>query len=330
MATRGDHDRVAGEGKHSFHAVRPEAFNYVWDNSIEPVLEVDSGEVVEFTVRDASDEQIQANSTSEDVAKLDFDHVNPVSGPVYVRGAQPGDVLAVEILEFRPRDWGWTALIPGFGLLADEFPEPWLRISRVEAEQGRVVFTDGIELPYEPFPGTIGVAPAEPGSHSIVPPSRWGGNMDTKHLRVGTTLYRPVGVEGALFSVGDTHSAQGDGEVCGTAIETAMDASLRLSVRRDFRIDAPQYRVPPGSLPRAEGTGYHVSTGVAPDLMEATKQAVWATMEYLGDRHNLSPEEAYALCSVAVDLRIHEVVDAPNWVVGAFLPEDIFTGGGDR
>ncbi len=330
MATRGDGDRVAGRSGHSIHAVRPEAFNYVWDNSIEPTLEVDSGEVVEFTVRDASDEQIQADSTSEDVAKLDFGHVNPVSGPVYVRGAQPGDVLALEILEFRPRDWGWTALIPGFGLLADEFPEPWLRISRVEAERGRVIFADGIERPYEPFRVTMGVAPAEPGPHSIVPPTRWGGNMDTKHLRAGTTLYLPVGVEGALFSVGDTHSAQGDGEVCGTAIETAMEVSLRLSVRRDFRVDAPQYRIPPGALPRAEGTGYHVSTGVAPDLMEATKQAVRATIEQLVDRHDLSREEAYALCSVAVDLRIHEVVDAPNWVVGAFLPNDIFTGGGDR
>jgi acetamidase/formamidase len=328
---RGDHDRVGGQKSgYSFHAVGREAFNYVWDNSIEPALEVDSGELVEFTVRDASDEQIRAGSTAEDVAKLDFEHVNPVSGPVYVKDARPGDVLAIEILEFRPRDWGWTALIPGFGLLADEFPEPWLRISRVEAARRKVVFAEGIELPYEPFPGTIGVAPAEPGPHSIVPPSRWGGNMDTKHLGVGTTLYLPVGVEGALFSVGDTHSAQGDGEVCGTAIETAMEVSLRLSVRRDVHIEAPQYRVPPSALAGAEGTGYHVSTGVAPDLMEATRQAVRATIERLGDSQGLSREEAYALCSVAVDLRIHEVVDAPNWVVGAFLPDDIFTGGGER
>jgi acetamidase/formamidase len=327
---RGDHDRVGGQSGYSFHAVGREAFNYVWDNSIEPALEVDSGELVEFTVRDASDEQIRADSTAEDVAKLDFEHVNPVSGPVYVKDARPGDVLAIEILEFRPRDWGWTALIPGFGLLADEFPEPWIRISRVEAERRKVVFVEGIELPYEPFPGTIGVAPAEPGPHSIVPPSRWGGNMDTKHLRVGTTLYLPVGVEGALFSVGDTHSAQGDGEVCGTAIETAMEVSLRLSVRRDFHIEAPQYRVPPSAIAGAEGTGYHVSTGVAPDLMEATRQAVRATIEHLGDSQGLPREEAYALCSVAVDLRIHEVVDAPNWVVGAFLPDDIFTGGGER
>jgi acetamidase/formamidase len=137
VASQGDRDKVLGG--HSFHSVRPDAFNYVWDNSIEQVLEVSSGEVVEFSLRDASDEQIQANSTSEDVAKLDFSHVNPVSGPVYVQGAQPGDVLAVEILEFRPREWGWTALIPGFGLLADEFPEPWLRISSVDVERGRVL-----------------------------------------------------------------------------------------------------------------------------------------------------------------------------------------------
>jgi hypothetical protein len=110
MAARGDHERATG-GR-SFHAVRPEAFNYVWDNGIEPELEIDSGGVVEFTVRDASDEQLRSDSTSEDVARLDFDHVNPVSGPVYVKDARPGDVLAVEILEFRPREWGWTALIP--------------------------------------------------------------------------------------------------------------------------------------------------------------------------------------------------------------------------
>jgi acetamidase/formamidase len=139
MAMRDDRDHAMGGGGHSFHAVRPDAYNFVWDNGIEPELEIDSGGIVEFTVRDASDEQLRSDSTSEDVARLDFDHVNPVSGPVYVRGARPGDVLAVEILEFRPREWGWTALIPGFGLLADEFPEPWLRISRVEAERGRVI-----------------------------------------------------------------------------------------------------------------------------------------------------------------------------------------------
>ncbi|HEY6835760.1 MAG TPA: acetamidase/formamidase family protein [Gaiellaceae bacterium] len=312
------------EAPRTLHSLREDAFNYVWDNSIEPALEVEPGETVELHVRDASDEQIRVDSGAEDVTKLDFDHVNPVSGPVFVKGALPGDVLAVELLEFRPPDWGWTALIPGFGLLADEFPDPWLRISRVDAAAGRVAWSDEISLPYRPFPGTIGVAPAEPGSHPILPPSRWGGNLDTKHLVVGTTLYLPVGVEGALFSLGDTHAAQGDGEVCGTAIETAMDVVVRLSVRRDFSVDAPQYELPQGALADEARTAHHVCTGVGPDLMGCARDAVRATIRRLEEERGLGREDAYALCSVAVDLRIHELVDAPTWVVGAFLPEGIF------
>jgi acetamidase/formamidase len=176
-----------------------------------------------------------------------------------------------------------------------------------------VRFSDAITLPCRPFPGTIGVAPEESGEHSIVPPSRFGGNMDTKHLRAGATLYLPVGVEGALFSLGDTHAAQGDGEVCGTAIEAAMDVVVRLSVRRDISVDAPEYDVP---------------AGVGPDLMEAARDATRAAIAYLGERYGLERQEAYALVSVAADLRIHEVVDAPNWVVGAFIPESIFSEGG--
>lgn len=308
----------------TIHEVRPDAFSYVWDNALEPALEVGSGEEVELTVRDASDGQIGPDSVAADVLRLDFERVNPVSGPVSVKGARPGDVLTVEILELRPPEWGWTALIPGFGLLADEFPDPWLRISRVEAERGRILFADDVTLPYAPFPGTIGVAPAAAGPQPILPPSRFGGNLDTKHLRAGTTLHLPVGVEGALFSVGDTHAAQGDGEVCGTAIEAAMTIVVRLSVRRDFAVDAPQYRLPAGALARAEQSGYHVTTGVGPDLLEASRAAVRATIEHVVERHGLGREEAYALASVACDLRIHEVVDAPNWVVGCFLPEAIF------
>jgi acetamidase/formamidase len=314
----------------SIHDVRPDAFNYVWDNSIEPVLEIESGESVELHVRDASDEQIHKGSGVEDVAKLDFSHVNPVSGPVFVKGARAGDVLEIELLEFKAKDWGWTAIIPGFGLLAEEFPEPWLRISEVDAASGRVRFGEGITLPHRPFPGTLGVAPAEAGEHSIVPPSRFGGNMDIKHLRAGVKLLLPVGVDGALFSLGDTHAAQGDGEVCGTAIETAMDVVLRLSVRSDLSILAPQFHLPKGALAADEGSSFHVCTGVGPDLMEAARDAVRATIAHLGEHRGLEREEAYALASVAADLRIHEVVDAPNWVVGAFIPEDIFEEGGGR
>jgi acetamidase/formamidase len=309
----------------TLHDLRPEAFEYAWDNSVEPAVEIEPGDTVFLHVRDASDEQIGEKSTAADVAALDFSKVNPVSGPVYVKGAAPGDTLRVELLEFSQPSWGWTAIIPGFGLLADEFPDPWLRISGIA--DGAVRFSDRISLPFCPFPGTLGVAPAEPGAHSIVPPSRWGGNMDTKHLNPGTTLYLPVGVEGALFSLGDTHAAQGDGEVCGTAIETAMEVTLRLTVRKDIRVDAPQYDVPAGAVAEHRLSSYHVCTGVGPDLMECARDAVRATIGWLGENHGLDREEAYAVASVACDLRVHEVVDAPNWVVGCFVPLAIFEGG---
>jgi acetamidase/formamidase len=304
----------------SIHDVRRDAFSYVWDNSIEPALEVSSGDVVELHARDASDEQIRRNSTADDVASIDFSHVNPVSGPVFVKDARQGDVLCVELLEFRTSDWGWTAIIPGFGLLADEFTEPWLRISSIEG--GVVRFSERVALPLRPFPGTIGVAPAEPGEHPILPPTRWGGNMDTKHLTAGTTLLLPVGVEGALLSLGDTHAAQGDGEVCGTAIESAMDVVARVSVRRGNSLAAPQYDVPARSEPPPSAR--HVCTGVGPDLLEAAREATRAMIVWLGEHHGFERHEAYALASVACDLVIHEVVDAPNWVVGASLPDGIF------
>jgi acetamidase/formamidase len=320
-----------GLPRYSPHPVAPTIHqnlaHFGWDNSIAPALEMESGGEIEFEVRDASGGQLDRGSGPADVAALDFARVNPVTGPVFVKDARPGDVLAVDILELRPRDWGWTAIIPGFGLLADEFGDPWLRISEVDGTAGRVRFADDISLPFEPFPGTIGVAPPEPGEHSIVPPRKWGGNMDTKHLRAGTTLLLPVGVEGALFSVGDTHAAMGDGEVCGTAVEAPMDIALRLTVRKDLSIDAPQYVVPEAAAPvdRSAG-GFHVCTGVGPDLMEATRDATRALVEHMVEHRGRAREEAYAIASVAADLRIHEVVDAPNWVVGAFLPLDIFGG----
>ena len=287
-------------------------------------LERDSLALVELEAADASGGQLSRESTAADVAAMDFGLVNPITGPVFIRGAEPGDVLAVEILELRPKPWGWTAIIPGFGLLADEFSDPWLRISAVDPDQGTVRFADDITLPFSPFPGTIGVAPAEPGPHSVVPPSQWGGNMDIKHLRAGTTLLLPVGVSGALFSLGDTHAAMGDAEVCGTAVEAAMDVAVRLTVRRDLSLRYPQYHVPAGQLGATEQSSYHVCTGVQPDLLEATREATRAVIDHIVERYDRPREEAYAIASVAVDLRIHEVVDTPNWVVGAFLPEAIF------
>ncbi|MGD0082363.1 MAG: acetamidase/formamidase family protein [Acidimicrobiales bacterium] len=307
----------------SLHLARSQV-HFGWSSAHEPVCSVASGAELTVETQDASGGQLRPGSTHDSVAELDFDLVNPVCGPVFVEGARPGDVLQVDILAVEPGAYGWTGLIPGFGLLADQFPDPWLHIWELDGPAAR--FTDGISVPVQPFCGVLGVAPEEPGLHTVIPPRRVGGNLDTRQLGPGATLYLPVEVDGALFGVGDTHAAQGDGEVCGTAIEAAMTVSLRLSVRRDLAIDTPEFDVTrPLERPSAAAAGYHAATGIGPDLMGAARQSVERMIVHLVDRHGLSSEQAYVLCSVAVDLRISEIVDAPNWVVSAFLPRDLFT-----
>ncbi|WP_293912172.1 acetamidase/formamidase family protein [Deinococcus sp.] len=296
--------------------------HFGWDNSLTPQLHAAPGDTLEFAIQDASGGQLTEHSTAADVPKFDFSLTNPVNGPVYIDGAEAGDVLSVEILDFQESYWGWTGLIPGFGLLAADFPDPWLHISRYD--RASVQFTPEITLPTRPFSGTIGLAPAEKGPHSVVPPRRVGGNLDIRDLTRGAVLYLPVEVPGALFSVGDTHACQGDGEVCGTAVETAMNVQLRFGLLKGAKYSAPRFEVPASGMAQVDREGYYATTGVGPDLFAAAQDAVRAMIDHLGRAYRLGPELAYALCSVAVDLKISEIVDAPNWVVSAYLPRGIF------
>jgi acetamidase/formamidase len=303
------------------HVAR-EQYHLAWDRAIEPIATVPSGAVVEIDALDASCGQITEVSTSDDLRSLDFSRVDQVNGPIAVEGAEPGDSLEIELLDFQPAGWGWTASIPGFGLLADDFPEPTLRITRLAGPTAE--FLPGIRIPLAPFCGELGVAPPDDGAHSTIPPAEFGGNMDTKHLTAGTKLYLPVFAPGARFSLGDGHAAQGDGEVCGTAIETPMRALVRLTVRRDLRVTAPEF-LTPGPVGVATNTGpFYATDGVGPDLMAAARDAVRRMIEYLGRAHRLSAIDAYLLCSVTVDLKISEIVDAPNWIVTAYCPLSIF------
>jgi acetamidase/formamidase len=307
--------------RHTLHATQG---HLGWNRDFAPVLTVAPGTIVEFHPLDASGGQITAVSTVADIGRLDFARVNPVVGPVLVDGAEPGDAIRATLLSFDPSGFGWTANIPGFGLLCDDFPEPALHLwSYQPSLHVPAMYGPGGRVPLQPFCGTIGLAPAAPGLHSIVPPRRVGGNMDIRDLGAGTELWLPVEVPGALFSLGDTHAAQGDGEVCGTAIESPASLAVRLDLVKDARLRYPRFTTPGPVTRHLDARGYDVTTGIGPDLHEAARDAVRGMIDLLAQRHGLRAIDAYLLCSVCADLRISEIVDRPNFVVAMYFPRAV-------
>ena len=307
------------------HTIHKHQHHLGWDRAIAPVLTIAPGASVEFEVFEASGGQLSPQSTVDDVGRMDFGRINPVTGPVFVEGAMPGDVLKVTLLSFAPSGWGWTANIPGFGLLADDFRDPALHLWHYDTQtMAPAMFGSWARVSLKPFTGTIGVAPAEPGLHSIVPPRRVGGNMDVRDLSAGTTLYLPVEVEGALFSVGDTHAAQGDGEVCGTAIESPMSVALKFELVKSTPLAFPRFTTAGPVTRHLDIEGYEVTTGIGSDLMEAARNAVRAMVELIARQRGMPAIDAYLLCSVCGDLRISEIVDLPNWTVSFYFPRVVF------
>jgi acetamidase/formamidase len=275
------------------------------------------------STRATCDDQIGPASTADVIPSLNWDRVYPLAGPIAMNAAQPGDTLAVEILDLHTQGWGWTAILPGFGLLADDFTDPYLKIFDLTA--GDVTWLgENVAIPIEPFLGTMGVCPAGASAVPIMPPGRFGGNMDTRQLTRGATLYLPIEVEGALFSCGDAHAAQGDGEVCVTGIESPMYGALRFTLLKDRPIPAPQFRTAGPLGPIDSPGGWYGTTGVGPDLYVGAQEAVRAMIDYLVADHGLTREDAYVLCSLAVDLRISEIVDAGQHIVSALLPLSVF------
>ncbi|PZR91747.1 MAG: acetamidase [Candidatus Nephthysia bennettiae] len=300
--------------------------HYKWDNSLPPEIEIAAGDIVHFETDEVTDGQIKPGSDHSALTQLDFDRLYPLAGPVYVRGAEPGDVLEVEMLTLRPLEWGWTGLIPGLGLLSEDFAEPYIRhfdLSNGEYTELR----HDIRIPLQPFCGTMGVATDDPGPIDVLPPTKGAGNIDTRHLNVGTRLYLPVFVPGALFSAGDCHAAQGDGEVCVTGIECPMAFSLRFDVKKgqSLRPWSYQFQTPPGPLqPKNDERGYFATTALGPDLMDNAKNALRDMIQWLGREHGLSREDAYVLCSLAADLKISQIVDQPNYGVSLYLALSVF------
>ncbi len=286
---------------------------------IKPVVRVPSGSVIEAFTHECTGGQLNLNSTVEDAAKVDWDKIHTLTGPVYVEGAEPGDVLAVRLIELEPADWGWMEIHPEFGFLVGEFNDHVLQTFKLDTEKNEVEFAEGIRIPLKPFAGVMGVAPDTDEMLNTIPPRANGGNLDDPNLVAGTTVYFPVFVPGALFSIGDTHAVQGHGEVSGTAIESPMRIVYEIRVIKGGRsIAEPQY----------ETAEYYATTGFATTIDEAAKKATRYMIDYLVETKGLSREQAYMLCSIAGDLKIAETVDVPHMLVTMHMPKRIFVEAG--
>jgi acetamidase/formamidase len=349
-----------------------------WNRDLPAAITVRPGEEVQLLCRDALDIGEQARTmTADGTMTIDLGHIHPLTGPVHVEGAEPGDILEVEILDVSPLvDFGYVTISPALGLFGTLRPErlaafapyteasqlsdpdpgrvsralpedqpygtgaPYVQLFHFERGQntGYATFTGTdtgkqARIPIAPFMGILGNAPMRKGMYRTFPPSvsgGMGGNNDVRQLVTGTRLQLPVYAEGAKFSAGDGHMAQGDGEITGTAVETLMSATLRFSVVKNTVITAPRAIVPaadPTQLAMSEDMrrqGYYVTTGAGPDLMENAKNAVRDMIDWLVVDQDLSLHEAYALCSVVGDLKISETVDLPNWLVSMTFPRGIF------
>ena len=304
----------------ALHVAR-DRFHLAWDPAIPAIETVDSGAVIEFDMLDASGGQLTATSTVEDLGRLDFDRVDQVNRPIAVARCRTRRHAADRSPRVRARRLGLDREHPGLRAAGRRVPRPVPRITTLPRAGERAEFLAGVHVPIVPFCGEVGVAP-ETGPRSTIPPDLHGGNMDTRHLTAGSTLFLPVFHDRARLSMGDGHAAQGDGEVCGTAIETPMRAVVRVTVRKDLHLSGPEFLT--ADVAATPSGRRYATDGIGPDLNGAARDAVRRMIDWLGREHDIAPIDAYLLTSVAVDLRISEIVDMPNVVVTAHCPLSIF------
>jgi acetamidase/formamidase len=305
------------------HVIDPALIHHEWDAGLEPALVVSSGDVVHYDLKAAGADQVWPGATYPE-CKFDFDTIYNLSGPVWIDGAGPGDTLEIEILALTPGSWGWTAFMPGLGLLPEDFPQPFVKT--FDLRNGRNVdVCPQVTVPLAPFLGTMGTQPDTPPSAPSFPPHKGGGNIDTRHLTAGSILWLPVWCAGALFSCGDPHGAQGDGEVCLAALECDMRARLRFTVE-PRTIARPRFQTTGALTPLVDERGHRGSMGIGPDLMQGARDAVRDTIGWLVEEHGLTREDAYVTCSLAGDLKLLEVVDGGIWNVGFTLPLSVLRG----
>jgi acetamidase/formamidase len=305
------------------HAVGRDRTCNRWNRDTPPVLAIAAGDTVSLAMRDSSDGQVRPGMPLAEFGDIDRTRIHALTGPIAVDGALPGDALEIEILDFKHEGWAWTSIVPGMGALGDEFAEPFLHFWKLEG--GRTRSIPGVTLDLHPFCGIIGVQRAEPGEFRTRAPGAFGGNMDVRHLGEGARLWLPVLTPGAGLCAGDAHAAQGDGEVSINAMEAPMTVTLRVHLRRHMSLGGPYAVAPPPLVPpRYLTKPFHVFIESHEDPREAARAAVRRAIAFLGARLGLSRELALVLCSVVLDLKISQMVNAPMTTISAYLPEAIF------
>lgn len=291
-----------------------------WNRALPPRITIESGDTVYFECLDSSGDQIRPGMTVQEFVKIDRGRIHALTGPVYVHGAEAGDVLRIDILEIAHKGWGWSSVISGLGFLKHRFTEPFLFHWTLDGHFSRSLAP--AIVPLRPFCGVMGVARAEDGEFTTRPPGPFGGNMDVRELCSGSTLYLPVLNRGALFSAGDAHAAQGDGEVCINGIECPADAVLRFRVHKSRPLKGPLIESAPARGVDAESEAWIVVESSA-DAIVAARDATSRMIDLLVERWGFGEIEAYLLCSMAMRLRLSQVVNEPIFTVSAALPKSV-------
>jgi acetamidase/formamidase len=301
--------------EHSLSATPTHSY---WNRSLKPRLTIAPGDTVHMECQDSSGAQVHSGMKLPGYLAIDRTRIHALTGPIYVDGAEPGDVLEVDVLEVAHKGWGWTSTVPGLGFLKERFAEASLFIWRLEGDVSKSLAP--AVVPLRPFCGVMGVAPAEDGEFRTRPPGVFGGNMDVRELCAGAKLYLPVLNRGAIFSAGDAHAAQGDGEVCINGIECPANATLRFKLHKNQPLPAPMVE----SAPRdAAETEAWIVVESATNAINAAQAATSRMVDFLAANWGFSEIHAYLLCSVAMNLRLSQVVNEPMYTVSAALPKSI-------
>ncbi len=304
------------------HSLSAEPIHSRWNRALPPRLRIAPGDTVHLECLDASGAQVHPGTTVAEFVAIDRGRIHALTGPIVVEGADRGDVLQIDVLEVAHKGWGWSSVIAGLGFLKERFTEPYLFHWQLEGQVSRSLAPAVVSL--RPFCGVMGVAPAEDGEFRTRPPGVFGGNMDVRELCAGAKLYLPVLNPGALFSAGDAHAAQGDGEVCINGIECPADVTLRFNLHKRQALSAPLIESA-ARLPAEGDSWIVVESGT--DAIRAARAATSRMIDLLAARWGLSEVHAYLLCSVAMNLRLSQVVNEPMFTVSAAMPKQVLSSG---